>query len=201
MQSDEHVEQNGGNTTMETTTSAVFVVCKMSEVKCTPFSSRKSPRRSELSSPGVLCDGSSNGDINRDSKLDANTVDITSNITELIGSGSRNESSTSENPTEASIKKMQRRQLLKNRTLKCTACVAGNDAEFVHAILSIPICGSCNKNVLDQSYPIAESGQELRCTWCGDGTKKLSLFFAIYSYFTVTNSFNMPYQICMACIY
>ena len=80
-------------------------------------------------------------------------------------------------PSEKSIENKKQRLLLKNRTLKCTACAAGNDAEFVHPILSIPICGNCNKNVLDQAYSKTEAGQELRCLWCGDGTC-LFLFFS-----------------------
>ena len=68
-----------------------------------------------------------------------------------------------------SVESKMRRQALKNRTLKCSACTAGNDAEYIHQVLSIPICGNCNKNVLDDTFGRAENGQELRCTWCGDG--------------------------------
>lgn len=82
-----------------------------------------------------------------------------------------------EESVERSLKRAEKRQALKNRTLKCTACTTGNDGEFIHAFLSIPICGACNKNVLDQSYPKAESGQELRCTWCGDGTYLKNVLF------------------------
>lgn len=62
-----------------------------------------------------------------------------------------------------------RRELLKNKTRTCSACPAGNDAEFVHADLSTPICGNCNMNNLDDTFVTDESGQQLRCTWCGDG--------------------------------
>jgi hypothetical protein len=68
-----------------------------------------------------------------------------------------------------SIESKMRRQALKNKTLKCSACTLGNDAEHIHHVLSIPICGNCNKNVLDDTFGRAENGQELRCTWCGDG--------------------------------
>ena len=72
-------------------------------------------------------------------------------------------------PRTISSESKMRRQALKNRTLKCSACTAGNDAEYIHQVLSIPICGNCNKNVLDDTFGRAENGQELRCTWCGDG--------------------------------
>jgi hypothetical protein len=68
-----------------------------------------------------------------------------------------------------SIESKNRREFLKNRTKTCSACPAGNDAEFLHADLSTPICGNCNKNVLDDMFVIDETGQQLRCTWCGDG--------------------------------
>lgn len=71
-----------------------------------------------------------------------------------------------------SIESKMRRQALKNKTLKCSACTLGNDAEHIHHVLSIPICGNCNKNVLDDTFGRAENGQELRCTWCGDGEYK-----------------------------
>jgi hypothetical protein len=68
-----------------------------------------------------------------------------------------------------SIESKNRREFLKNRTKTCSACPAGNDAEFLHADLSTPICGNCNKNVLDDMFVTDETGQQLRCTWCGDG--------------------------------
>ena len=95
-------------------------------------------------------------------------------------------------PSEKSIENKKQRLLLKNRTLKCTACAAGNDAEFVHPILSIPICGNCNKNVLDQAFSKTETGQELRCLWCGDGKCSFLaiffVFFFVFSYFFYSNS-------------
>ena len=147
---------------------------KLRKRKGNPLTSMKSSKRSSLSDKGIFCDGSSSS--NNNSSLDVtHTGNVTvGNVTmscdiATVDSAGKDDNRVCIGSTEASIKRMQRRQLLKNRTLKCTACVAGNDAEFVHGILSIPVCGSCNKNILEESYPIAESGQELRCTWCGDG--------------------------------
>jgi hypothetical protein len=65
-------------------------------------------------------------------------------------------------PSAAVIERRNYRKLMKNKTLKCTACVANNDAEFIHPLLSIPICGSCYYNVQDKSFALADDGQELR---------------------------------------
>lgn len=65
-------------------------------------------------------------------------------------------------PSVAVIERRNYRKLMKNKTLKCTACEANNDAEFIHPILSIPICGSCYYNVQDKSFALADDGQELR---------------------------------------
>lgn len=153
--------------------SATTSVTKSRKRKGKPLTRKKSSKRSSLSSTGIFYDGSSSGSSNSNSN---STLDVThagnvamSYDVATIDLPGKDDNCVSISSTEASMKKIQRRQLLKNRTLKCTACVAGNDAEFVHGILSIPICGSCNKNVLEETYPIAESGQELRCTWCGDG--------------------------------
>ena len=153
--------------------SATTSVTKSRKRKGKPLTRKKSSKRSSLSSTGIFYDGSSSGSSNSNSN---STLDVThagnvamSYDVATIDFPGKDDNCVSISSTEASMKKIQRRQLLKNRTLKCTACVAGNDAEFVHGILSIPICGSCNKNVLEETYPIAESGQELRCTWCGDG--------------------------------
>ena len=161
---------------VEATTSAASAttsVTKSRKRKGKPLTRKKSSKRSSLSSTGIFYDGSSSGSSNSNSN---STLDVThagnvamSYDVATIDLPGKDDNCVSISSTEASMKKIQRRQLLKNRTLKCTACVAGNDAEFVHGILSIPICGSCNKNVLEETYPIAESGQELRCTWCGDG--------------------------------
>ena len=161
---------------VEATTSAASAttsVTKSRKRKGKPLTRKKSSKRSSLSSTGIFYDGSSSGSSNSNSN---STLDVThagnvamSYDVATIDFPGKDDNCVSISSTEASMKKIQRRQLLKNRTLKCTACVAGNDAEFVHGILSIPICGSCNKNVLEETYPIAESGQELRCTWCGDG--------------------------------
>ena len=155
--------------------SATTSVTKSRKRKGKPLTRKKSSKRSSLSSTGIFYDGSSSGSSNSNSNSNS-TLDVThagnvamSYDVATIDFPGKDDNCVSISSTEASMKKIQRRQLLKNRTLKCTACVAGNDAEFVHGILSIPICGSCNKNVLEETYPIAESGQELRCTWCGDG--------------------------------
>lgn len=104
-----------------------------------------------------------------DGKNDIEVIDV-SDEQNIITVDEDNILATGTIKTPTPSKASEKRQALRNRTLKCTACTAGNDGEFIHAFLSIPICGSCNKSVLDTGYPRAESGQELRCTYCGDGT-------------------------------
>ena len=88
-----------------------------------------------------------------------------------------------------SIESKNRRELLKNKTRTCSACPAGNDAEFVHEDLSTPICGNCNKNISDDMFVTDETGQQLRCTWCGDGESSGTLCInLIYSDYVIVYS-------------
>ena len=50
----------------------------------------------------------------------------------------------------------------------CTACSTGNDAELLHPVLSVPICGACLSAIQDADQAI-EDHQIASCVWCGGG--------------------------------
>lgn len=65
----------------------------------------------------------------------------------------------------------------KNECLKCTACSRGADAEFIHEVLQVPMCGYCNKAFRDRVLFFNEKPSEDEnkegfknenvCLWCG----------------------------------
>jgi hypothetical protein len=99
-------------------------------------------------------------------------------------------------------------------TTSCTACSEGNDVEYVHAILHVPVCGPCNaklaeakKNVTTNLYdendnnPPDKTEQNKHknnpyCIWCGsgDGCELFMCDSCPLSYCTicVTRNFGKP---------
>ena len=57
-----------------------------------------------------------------------------------------------------------------DKLVKCVACDANNDAEYVHPELNVPICGRCNKSHRDAQYDVdLETGNQWECRLCGIG--------------------------------
>ena len=56
----------------------------------------------------------------------------------------------------------------RSKVVLCTACSAGNDAELLHPVLSVPICGACLSAIQDADQAI-ENHQIASCVWCGGG--------------------------------
>jgi hypothetical protein len=88
-------------------------------------------------------------------------------VTEVPSTASSSANQHDVDLIEGGRHKKQRK--LQNKTIKCTGCSIGNDAEFVHPFLSVPICGACFSSIQDKAFNTDEDGQQLRCIWCGDG--------------------------------
>jgi len=85
------------------------------------------------------------------------------------GSGSStsfSSSSTSSNPRSKKVAAT----LISSTILKCCACDLNNDAEYVHPVLHVPICGRCNKMYHDANFTVdSETGNCWECLMCGVG--------------------------------
>ena len=54
--------------------------------------------------------------------------------------------------------------------VKCCSCDLSNDAEYVHPVLQLPICGRCHKMYADASFTVdSETGNCWECLMCGVG--------------------------------
>lgn len=83
---------------------------------------------------------------------------------------------------------VKRRRKSTSNILKCTACKWNRDAEYLHPILNVPICGACRKTG-QGAFSFSATGQEERCLWCGDPDG--SFLFMCDS---------CPYSICVDCV-
>ena len=65
---------------------------------------------------------------------------------------------------------MKQRKLSNSRSdiLKCTACWNDSDAELLHPVLNVPICGACNVALENADLAVVDN-QSSSCTWCGGG--------------------------------
>ena len=58
----------------------------------------------------------------------------------------------------------------KSKLISCFTCDKNNDAEYVHPVLNIPICGTCNKSCRDARHVVDHStGNSSECIMCGIG--------------------------------
>lgn len=55
-----------------------------------------------------------------------------------------------------------------SKMIMCIACSKGSDAEVLHPILKVPICGGCNAALNDADQAIINENR-ISCTWCGLG--------------------------------
>jgi hypothetical protein len=77
----------------------------------------------------------------------------------------------------------KRKTVPKKRTLKCIACSYDHDAEAVHPILQIPICGACNLACKQRDLRILDQN-ESSCVMCGrgDDNELLMCDSCVYAY-------------------
>mmetsp|Transcript_1318 Transcript_1318/g.2709 ORF Transcript_1318/g.2709 Transcript_1318/m.2709 type:complete len:272 (+) Transcript_1318:200-1015(+) len=55
-----------------------------------------------------------------------------------------------------------------SRLLVCTACDRDADAESLHPLLRVPVCGACSSALCSADRTIVE-GNDSSCCWCGCG--------------------------------
>lgn len=53
-----------------------------------------------------------------------------------------------------------------SKMLMCTACPKRSDAECLHPILQVPICGACSAALKDADQALIDNQQQ-SCAWCG----------------------------------
>ena len=58
---------------------------------------------------------------------------------------------------------------------KCTACCGEITKEFIHPLLYVPVCQTCNFHYHNGTYPIDDDGNEIFCRFCGEGEGQLML--------------------------
>lgn len=68
----------------------------------------------------------------------------------------------------------------------CTACDANLQAEYLHEILKVPLCGSCQSNFKHANFTFDVQ----YCVWCGQGDESIKLFLCD----------SCPYAFCTKCI-
>ena len=61
---------------------------------------------------------------------------------------------------------MNNKGIVDKKILICTACDQGSDAEQLHPLLQVPICGACVVSLQDADLGIVDN-QISSCVWCG----------------------------------
>ena len=105
----------------------------------------------------------------------------------------------SESPPSSAVKAEAAHAKIVNRG--CTGCSRGNDAEYIHPILKVDLCGYCWKSYLDATnekalYSTSSSSTggieqvgDLVCLWCHDSDGRAHFLCD-----------NCPHAFCHACI-
>lgn len=91
--------------------------------------------------------------------------------------------------TSSSSSHIPARSRVKVSKLTCTACDLKNEAEMIHPILFVAICGPCHTSYKFRDRTITSDNNEASCLWCGEGDNIQLLFCD-----------TCPYSYCKKCI-